>query len=112
LTDSAGDNIDKDLKGRDCGTDFIILSRCATTRLVSGTMLRTVEEDSPGFGLGIHDGQLLFVLKPESVFDRNVTDRVKPSHRGSGQNQPVFFVISYTFHLRPASEIVLVKLPG
>ena len=79
MIDSAGDNIDKDLKGRDCGTDFIILSRCATTRLVSGTMLRTVEEDSPGFGLGIHDGQLLFVLKPESVFDRNVPSETRRS---------------------------------
>jgi hypothetical protein len=79
LTDSAGDNIDKDLKGRDCGTDFIILSRGATTRLVSGTMLRTVEEDSPGFGLGIHDGQLLFVLKPESVFDGNVPSETRRS---------------------------------
>jgi hypothetical protein len=40
-----------------------------------------------------------------------VTDRVKPSHRGSGQNQPVFLVISYTFCLCNASAFRGVVVP-
>ncbi len=38
-----------------------------------------------------------------------VTDRVKPSHRGSGQNQPGFCSISYTLCLCHASEFVRVR---
>jgi hypothetical protein len=42
---------------------------------------------------------------------RPVTDRVKPSHRGSGQNQPVLFLVSYTFYLCYASIFLVIRSP-
>ena len=50
-------------------------------------------------------------IAADELYDGAVTDRVKPSHRGSGQNQPVFLLISYTFCPRHAREFAVAESP-